>query len=893
MRHEQHGYIPRGRLDLTIRTMFALVAPALLSYFTAVSLYRLYFHPLRKFPGPVLAALTAWYEGYFNLVLGGKFVVELERLHKLHGPVVRVGPNTLHFNDKNAYHDIYAIGKKDSGFYRGFLRHAQQSSAVLSDPQEVKNRRNLLAPSFSRQAVMKLEYTIQKKVDQLVNALENNHNTFGSSAQLALAYHSLTSDIITDYCFADSTDTLSDPEFCHPLTVETRELFKRVWVAVNFPFIVDFVVHAPRDLVLWLFPSFVSYVDAKERYERQIDNYLANPETLSSTDHETIYTHLLDPKNPEMRPSKTSLVHEAFTLVGAGSDTVGHTCTVGTYFGLSDPLVKRRLAEELRDAWPDKSRPMNFAALEKLPYLTAFVKESLRTSIGALHPMPRVTGPGITDIAGRKIPSGTIVGMSTFFLHMDPEVFKDPHTFNPDRWLAEDTSKMMANFVPFQKGPRQCIGVNLAWAETYLILGNIFRKLDLSLVGETEYFPGPVLAALTSWYEAYFNLVQGGGLVDEIERLHKCPVVRIGPKKLHFNDRRAYHDIYTIATKDPNFYHGFLAHAKESSIAFSDPQQARERRNLLAPSFSRQAVMKLEYTVQKKVDQLVNVLKDEHSTMDSSAPLSFAYRSLTNDIIVDYCFADSTDTLSDPDFCHPSAVETRELLKRVWIQVSFPFITKFVARAPQALVLWLFPGFASYIDTKARYERQIDTYLADPDALSATEHETIYHHLLEPKNSQLRPSKASLVHEAFSLIGAGSDTVGHTCTVGTYFALSNHSIKRRLAEELSDAWPDKDRPMSFTALEKLPYLTAFVKESLRTSIGVLHPMPRVSGPGITNIVGSKIPPGTVVAMSVFFLQMNPEVFKDPHTFNPDRWLAEDTSQMMVDLLPFSKGPRQW
>ncbi|KAF9075802.1 hypothetical protein BDP27DRAFT_1314519 [Rhodocollybia butyracea] len=44
-------------------------------------------------------------------------------------------------------------------------------------------------------------------------------------------------------------------------------------------------------------------------------------------------------------------------------------------------------------------------------------------------------------------------------------------------------------------------------------------------------------------------------------------------------------------------------------------------------------------------------------------------------------------------------------------------------------------------------------------------------------------------------------------------------------------------------------------------------------------------------MSTMFLHMNPNIFPDPYTFNPDRWLVEDSSQMMLDLAPFSKGPR--
>ena len=56
--------------------------------FVYLVIYRLYFSPLAKFPGSKLAAATGWYEFYFDYRYNGKYVFEIERMHKKYGTVL-------------------------------------------------------------------------------------------------------------------------------------------------------------------------------------------------------------------------------------------------------------------------------------------------------------------------------------------------------------------------------------------------------------------------------------------------------------------------------------------------------------------------------------------------------------------------------------------------------------------------------------------------------------------------------------------------------------------------------------------------------------------------------------------------------------------------------------
>jgi hypothetical protein len=77
--------IPEQIQRLPFSNVVAGLFVAWLAYLGALGIYRLYFSPLAKFPGPKLAALSKWYEFYYDVVLKGRFTFKIQELHKIYG----------------------------------------------------------------------------------------------------------------------------------------------------------------------------------------------------------------------------------------------------------------------------------------------------------------------------------------------------------------------------------------------------------------------------------------------------------------------------------------------------------------------------------------------------------------------------------------------------------------------------------------------------------------------------------------------------------------------------------------------------------------------------------------------------------------------------------------
>ena len=145
------------------------------------------------------------------------------------------------------------------------------------------------------------------------------------------------------------------------------------------------------------------------------------------------------------------------------------------------PEYMDKVRKELRDAPWDAS----WAELERLPYLSGTILEALRLSFGVTGRLARIAPDEALHYKQYTIPRGIPVSSSTVCIHTDEAVFPDPWTFKPERWFGKDGTERRKYLMSFNKGTRQCIGINLAYAEMYLALA-VAARFDMELFQTDE-----------------------------------------------------------------------------------------------------------------------------------------------------------------------------------------------------------------------------------------------------------------------------------------------------------------------------------------------------------------------------------------------------------------------
>ncbi|RMZ82702.1 hypothetical protein DV738_g1466, partial [Chaetothyriales sp. CBS 135597] len=461
--------------------LLGLAAIGLVS-FVALAIQRLYFHPLKNVPGPKIAAITRAYEFYYDCILIGKFHFKLNELHDQYGPIVRINPEEVHIRDPEFFDQVYNVTNrfsKDSWFYR-FL--ATPQGAFATESAELHRlRRKAMNRFFSPDAVRRLSQPIMTNVEKLCRRLDGFKES-GQSVNLSNAFRCFVTDNTTDYVLPHGYNMLGTEDFASAFNKQTKMfVIASLWHRY-FPFILDLLMITPRSWLKLAPPGSLEAYDFQMAIIKQTVEVGKNAKENDDSVAAGIYNS--DLPEPEKAPLR--VVQDTRNLVGAGAETTATTLEMIFWKVSNDPVMLKKLRDELKTA-ADSDGLTSFDTLQKLPYLSAVIKEGLRRSISVSGRMPRFDPRNPLVYKDYVLPPGTIISMDIPGVSLNPEAFPDPLKFDPERWLRPGEKERSEKFfVPYGRGQRICIGKEFANVSLYLAVANLFYRYDFEWHDTTE-----------------------------------------------------------------------------------------------------------------------------------------------------------------------------------------------------------------------------------------------------------------------------------------------------------------------------------------------------------------------------------------------------------------------
>ncbi|ETN39028.1 uncharacterized protein HMPREF1541_07070 [Cyphellophora europaea CBS 101466] len=471
----------------------ALLAIAiLLVYLTSTAVYRSFFHPLARYPGPFLAKLTPWWDVY-HAYKGDKHLL-FHRLHEQYGDFVRYGPNTVSINNPAALKAIYGhrANVRKSDFYLSFpaVPGAFSTHTALDLKMHARKRR-VMSHAFSDSALKGVEDFVLEHVSAYINALTdrfNRSNTAPHSDKWTTPKNISTwstylgFDVMGDLAFGSGFGMLTGTKPANrDAPVLLMQAAKR---------------HNTTGPMPWLHQSGVDRILFR-KLNLDRDQYLAFSrnqvgERMASgaldSKRKDFFYYLLHSKDPETGEgfSKKELWGESNTLIIAGSDTTSTTLTSTIFYLLHNPATLARLQQEIRGAFESVEEIRAGPTLNDCKYLRACIDEALRMSppVGAI--LPRQTLAGGIDILDHHIPEGVGVGCPIYALHHHQDYIPAAFDYKPERWIKgecdeKENEALLSVFNPFSIGSRGCIGKPMAYMELSLALARLLWKFDMRL----------------------------------------------------------------------------------------------------------------------------------------------------------------------------------------------------------------------------------------------------------------------------------------------------------------------------------------------------------------------------------------------------------------------------
>lgn len=407
-----------------------------------------------------------------------------QRLHEKYGHVIRIGPNSLAFSSLSAFEAIYGFNKSlEKGSFYDFGRDGRSRGGSIftarTDAIHAERRRKVVGPAITSSKIASYQPVISKHTSNLVLRVAQAAQPQKDAITLNLApyIHSFTFDTLAEIIYGElmSSKPYTDTREAYGILSGFRNLSKWAWAGSLLPWL-GWIMSTPVMVYLTRRPTHdqngnltgISALAARTRNVVFRQPFIA----LDSNQPSILKYYLQVPEADSKHMAPDQIWRECFNLTFAGPGSTAAALTAVLYqLGTNE-------GQEWQDRVRRESSAMDITTINE-PVLVAVIKETLRLQSPFPTGFPRSIAPGaqtaIPDLSA-PLPVGTTVYANPYVLGHSKEIWgSDAEEWKPQRWLEIQSGDkpLEEKFVVFSKGPRGCIGRDIA----LLILAQAVTKM--------------------------------------------------------------------------------------------------------------------------------------------------------------------------------------------------------------------------------------------------------------------------------------------------------------------------------------------------------------------------------------------------------------------------------
>ncbi|XP_054156787.1 uncharacterized protein LOC128955168 [Oppia nitens] len=427
-------------------------------------------------------------------------------------------------------------------FFFSFNRPVMNGSLTKSRGQRWKQIRSVVTPTFSSAKLRTMTPLIDDSVNTFLKLVDKQQSTTndGNDFNIYNLFQGLTADVIGRTAFGIQTDIQldSDNKFIKAVKNKFKSLsiFAKWYTLIRYCFpqlyrllypyrrLEELINHrllgrSPTGILLDMCQLVIDLRKSNKKQNRKDLLQLMLETKISDQQFAGLNVQLLtagggggggtgtdlqincedivelktncqskEAKHNDIQLTDDEIKANCVVFYEAGYETTSTALGFVAHILVNNQDIQDRIRQEVRELYETDGR-LDYNTVTKLEYMECVINETMRLYPPIISFVAREANTDYTIDTNITIPKGTAVQFATYYMHHDPDYWPEPEKFDPERFSSDGSRRHEwhpYSWQPFGSGPRNCVGIRLAYFEIKLCLAKLLLNYRLEPGQRTE-----------------------------------------------------------------------------------------------------------------------------------------------------------------------------------------------------------------------------------------------------------------------------------------------------------------------------------------------------------------------------------------------------------------------